>query len=99
MNMSYGFRVSGPDHRIAIGIRASSVDGPVINALLTGRSRPLTDRNLMRLFFAIPLVTLKVIAAIHWEALRLWLKGLRSHRRPAAPAETPIVGGTCALSD
>jgi DUF1365 family protein len=32
------------------------------------------------------LLTLKTIAAIHWHALRLWLKGVRMHRRPAAPA-------------
>jgi uncharacterized protein len=34
-------------------------------------------RALMCSFFALPLVTFKIIAAIHWEALRLWLKGAR----------------------
>jgi DUF1365 family protein len=32
-----------------------------------------------------PAITLKVIMAIHWEALRLWLKGMRFRRRPAPP--------------
>ena len=38
---------------------------------------PLTTACLLRSFFALPLVTLKIVAAIHWEALRLWLKGAR----------------------
>jgi DUF1365 family protein len=32
---------------------------------------------LLRSFFSLPIVTVKIIAAIHWEALRLWLKGVR----------------------
>jgi DUF1365 family protein len=81
MNMDYDFRLSGPSEGLAISIRASSSDGPVLNAVLAGQRRPLDDQNLLRVFFAIPAVTLKVIVAIHWEALRLWLKGIRLHRR------------------
>jgi uncharacterized protein len=40
---------------------------------------------LIRLFLTIPAVTLKVVVAIHWEALRLWLKGLRLRRQPPPP--------------
>ena len=82
MSMRYNFRVAGPGERVSIGIQASTSALPVLNAVLTGEHRDLTDRNLIRVFLAIPAVTLKVIAAIHWEALRLWLKGLRFHRRP-----------------
>jgi len=53
---------------------------------------------LLRSFFALPLVTLKIVAAIHWEALRLWLKGARLVPRPdTADANTaralPVPGG------
>jgi DUF1365 family protein len=41
---------------------------------------------LLRAFVALPLVTLKVVAAIHWEALRLWLKGVRIVPKDAATA-------------
>ncbi|MGA6932448.1 MAG: DUF1365 family protein, partial [Pseudolabrys sp.] len=68
--------------------RTSSSAMPVMNALLTGARRDLTDRNLLNVFLAIPFVTLKVIAAIHWEALRLWLKGIRLRQRPAPPKRT-----------
>jgi DUF1365 family protein len=48
----------------------------------------------LRSFFALPLVTLKIVAAIHWEALRLWLKGARLAPRPnAAVANTVLNTG------
>ena len=44
---------------------------------------PLTDRALLRAFFAYPLMTLKVTAAIYWHGFRLWRKRLPilPHRR------------------
>jgi DUF1365 family protein len=85
MNMRYDFRVTGPGQRFGVGIRTSASAIPVMNAVLTGAREDLTDRNLMNVFLTIPAVTLKVIAVIHWEALRLWLKGLRLRRRPVPP--------------
>jgi len=85
MNMRYDFRVTGPGQRIGVGIRTSASAIPIMSAVLTGAREDRTDRNLMKVFLAIPAVTLKVIAAIHWEAFRLWLKGLRLRRRPVPP--------------
>jgi uncharacterized protein len=100
MDMRYDFRISGPDDRIAVGICASSSAKPVLNAVLTGRRRQLTDRNLMFVFLKIPAITIKVIAAIHWEALRLWAKGIRLHQRPSPPKNTAaIVSVPSAISD
>jgi len=83
MDLRYDFRIAGPDEGVRVGICASAPSGmPVLNAVLTGTRRPLTDRNLLLLAAAIPAVTLKVIAAIHWEALRLWFKGLRFQAPP-----------------
>lgn len=48
---------------------------PLLAATFNGRRRALTSRALLRSFFGVPLVSFKVIAATHWEALRLWLKG------------------------
>ena len=70
MDMRYDFRIVGPDERVAVGISASSSVKPVLSAVLTGRRRELSDRNLMFVFLTIPVITIKVIAAIHWEALR-----------------------------
>ncbi len=50
---------------------------------LTGDRRALTDANLLIYFFSFPLITLKVIGLIHWQALRLWLKKLPYHKKRA----------------
>jgi len=100
MDMRYDFRITGPDERIAVGIRVGSSARPILNAVLTGALRSLTDRNLMLVFLKVPAITIKVMAAIHWEAFRLWAKGMRLRRRPPPPERTAtIVTATSAISD
>ncbi len=48
---------------------------------------PLTDRSLARGFLAFPMVTMKVVAGIYWEAAKIWVKGVPLHRKPAPPVE------------
>ena len=91
MELVYDFRLSAPAERIAIGINASKGGQRVLNACLAGARRELTDGGLFRLFFAIPLITAKVTLAIHWEALRLWLKGMRLRNRPSPPTRSITV--------
>jgi len=50
--------------------------------------QPLTDGHVLRALVRYPLVTAKVIAAIHWEAVRLWWKGASYHPKPAYDPET-----------
>lgn len=82
MTMQYDFRIVGPDSSVTIGICGSASGTPVISAVLRGDRHELTDSNLLRLALAMPAITMKVIAAIHWQAARLWLKGLRWRQRP-----------------
>jgi len=60
--------------------------GPLLQTSIAGRLAPLDERALARAFWTYPLFTLGVIVRIHWHALRLWLKGVAPHRKPAAPA-------------
>jgi DUF1365 family protein len=56
----------------------------------------MTTAALLRSFFAFPMVTFKIIAAIHWEALRLWIKGVRYlPRQPKAPSNTVLAQVEC----
>jgi uncharacterized protein len=87
MEMRYDFQVAGPDDAVSVVVRGSDGDGDLIAAALHGRRRPLTDANLARVFLTHPLLTAKVTIAIHYEALRLWLKGLRPRPKPAAPTD------------
>jgi hypothetical protein len=82
MAMRYQFRVSPPDERVKLRILETDHEGPVLAATFNGRRRALTTAALLRAFVALPLVTFKIVAAIHWEALRLWLKGARLVPRP-----------------
>lgn len=91
MNLRYDFGVRLPGEKLAVAIRASKGDATVMTACLTGERYPLTDAMLLRLFFAMPVITVKVIAAIHWEAVRLWLKGLRFRPRYPDAVSPPVL--------
>jgi len=58
----------------------------VLRAALAGQRRELTDANLLTAGFAFPVEAMKTTAAIHWEAVRLWLKGVAYLGREGAPA-------------
>jgi DUF1365 family protein len=97
MAMRYHFRVLPPSDTVKLRILETDGDGPLLAATFSGRRRALTSRALLRSFVALPLVSLKVMAAIHWEALRLWLKGARLVPRPNAAeqlgSETTLATG------
>jgi DUF1365 family protein len=90
LDMRYGFRIEPPQADrggLCIDVTASDAEGAVLHARFDARRRVLDDAGLMRMFLSHPLLALKVVAAIHWEALRLWLKGARLHGRPAPPSQ------------
>lgn len=60
--------------------------GPLIETSVSGTLHPITGQTLRRALWGYPAMTLAVIARIHWQALRLWLKRVRFHRKPEAPA-------------
>ncbi|MGH7089323.1 MAG: DUF1365 domain-containing protein [Stellaceae bacterium] len=91
MESRYEFRLAAPEERLAVYIRQSDPQGPILHASLEGRRAILSDANLARAFVRYPLMTVKVIAGIHWEALRLWRKGVTFHRRPAPPLESVTI--------
>ena len=83
METRYHFRLTRPGESLAVAIRQTGAEGAILNAAFAGTRRALDDRALAAIFLAYPLMTLKVIAAIHWEALKLMARGLRL--RPGAP--------------
>lgn len=89
MEQTYHFAITKPGAHLSIGIDQHDADGTMFRAGMRLKRLPMTDRNLIRMFAAHPFVTGSVIAGIHWQALRLWLKGARYHRRPE-PAVPPV---------
>lgn len=86
MAMRYHFRLVPPGPTVRLRILETDAEGPVLAATFSGRRQPLSTAALLRSLVALPLMTLKVIAAIHWEALRLWVKGARLVPRPPSAA-------------
>ncbi len=72
----YRFRVLPPADSVSIHIDQQDSGGKLFLAGFTGRRAGLSDRALLGLALRYPLMTLKVIAAIHWEAFRLLIKGV-----------------------
>lgn len=85
MHAEYAFQLDAPGERVGVHIREFAEHGLMLVATLAGRARELNDRNLLRAVAGLPLMTLKVMAAIHWQALRIWLRGAPYHPRPAPP--------------
>ncbi|WP_421760212.1 DUF1365 domain-containing protein [Devosia sp.] len=73
---SYRFSIRPPTESVFTGIVLTTGDGPVLTAYFEGERSPLTDRRLLKLMLAYPLMAAKVLSGIHWEALLLWLKGV-----------------------
>ena len=90
MAMRYHFRVLPPGERVQLRILETGREGPALAATFNGRYRTLDTKELLRAFFALPLVTMKIMVAIHWEALRLWLKGARLVPRKEAARNTGL---------
>lgn len=61
--------------------------GALINTSISGHLQPLDARSLRRAVWTYPAMGLVVLARIHWQALRLWLKRVPFFRQPAAPAD------------
>jgi DUF1365 family protein len=86
MDLEYRFRIEPPADAVSLRIRETGADGPVFFASFEGRRVPPTTAWLLKSVLQTMGITWKVTAAIHWEALRLWRKGLKLQPRPAAPA-------------
>lgn len=77
MEKTYRFTTASPSDRLSLRIKETDDVGDYLIATWNGDAEPLTDRALLRRFVSHPLMTLRVILGIHWEALRLAIKGVR----------------------
>lgn len=83
LDLLFDFRLRVPDETLDIHIDDRAAERPVLLSALTGRRVPLTSSRLLWFTLKYPLITLKVIALIHWHALLLWMRRLPWHRKSA----------------
>lgn len=97
MQMRYHFRMLPPGDEIRWRILETDLEGPLLAATFTGRQESMATSTLLSLTARIPFLTLKIVAGIHWEALKLWLKGAKYISRPKAPPPVSIKPQTMTL--
>lgn len=88
MDMHYDFRLSEPGDRLSVYMQNHQDGELVFDAGLQLQRQSISPASLRNALFQFPFMSLQVIFAIHWQALRLWLKGvpLVSHPGSATPA-------------
>ena len=77
MKTFYNFRLLKPGKKLNILIQQKDPDGLLLIARQVGKRLDLTSKNLFFQFLKHPLMSIKVILAIHFEAFRLWFKGIK----------------------
>ena len=81
MECHYYFRVLKPSDKISVIIDQKDKDGKLLYASQGGKAKEFNGKNLLISFISHPLMTFKIIAAIHYEALKLWIKGIKIIKR------------------
>jgi uncharacterized protein len=95
----YRFRFARTAERIVARIEHDDDAGPLLVTSVSGELAPATPSRQRRAFFGQPLMTLTVIARIHWQALRLWFKRVPYVPKPAAPPSSITRGDDGAASN
>ena len=77
MNCTYFFKILKPDNKISLIIDQYDDEGKLLYASQDGKKIDLNNKNLIFSYLRHPLMTFKIIAAIHFEAFKLWIKGIK----------------------
>ena len=77
MKSKYSFRIIKPEKKLSVSIDQSDMEGKLLYASQDGVAKEINNKNMLLSYISHPLMTFKVIAAIHFEALKLWLKGVK----------------------
>ena len=76
LSSEYFFKILNPGNKLSIIIDQRDQEGKLLYASQDGIRSELSSKNLIFSYLKHPLMTFKIIAAIHFEALRLWIKGI-----------------------
>ena len=77
MNCKYFFRILNPNEKLSVIIVQYDQEGKVLFASQDGKKTDLNSNQLLKSYLKHPLMTIKIISAIHFEAFKLWMKGIK----------------------
>ena len=77
MNCKYFFRLLKPGEKISVIIDQYQINEKILYASQDGKRTDLNSKELIKSYLKHPLMTLKIISAIHFEAFKLWVKGIK----------------------
>lgn len=86
MNATYHWRLSPPGDRLTVHIRSTGGAPAPFDAMMLLARRPWSDANLLRLLGRFPFANVQILAAIYWQAFRLWTKRCPYFPHPSTPA-------------
>jgi DUF1365 family protein len=92
MDVDYDWRFGTPGGRLSVHMENARAGRKIFDATLVLQREEIRAGVLARALAGYPLITLKIIAAIHWQALKLWLKGAPVHDHPAKAADRRRAG-------
>ena len=75
METKYDFKLLRPNEKLFVSIKQTDKEGVILSAIQTGERKEFNLKQLITNFFKYPLMTVKIISAIHFEAFLLWKKG------------------------
>jgi hypothetical protein len=91
MDLVYDWRFTEPTSQLAIHMENLRDGRPFFDATMKLERRELSSTSLARVLLQYPLMTAKVIGAIHWQALKLWAKGVPFHPHPSKRKESSSI--------
>ncbi len=92
MQGGYRFALTRPAEKLSVSIQYGDAVQKRMTATMVLNARPFTDASILRLTAEMPLAPMKVMMSIHWQALKLFLRGAKFHKVPQINHETVIAG-------
>lgn len=92
MDLAYRFTLQPPGETVRLSIEVDDAEGSMLTAAFVGRRQPMTDAVLLRAWLSHPFLIAKVVLGIHWEALKIFVKGVGFRARPPLPDQPFTLG-------
>jgi len=94
MTQSYEWRLSEPGNVLSVYMKNNNEDGKLFEAVLLLKQQEITQRSLSRVLVSFPFMTMKIVAAIYFEALKLWLKKTPVYDHPSKQSDKQLATTT-----